>query len=641
MAQKFPDDAESSEESTDLWPTAESLRQDLSELQACLIEVSSRCGSSTFPSWRYPHLRACELDLAALLEPFADSENEEEEEKEDMEKERDGRVLHIMLLELLIDRLVLLLQMCSLCMDTFMRRPSTPTRAPSLQISVGMASLKFWHILQELWTQQMSVTQPQLVQTDILHQEANDTTVDHITPIDTDSSKHAAAVLPIKSGDENNSPSHIVVEVCEMCSMLQKNLQVFSNSLITTCKSCNLPSSDASFLMTMEQNKSFTENLVGTTILPSLKELSQLATAEVKDLYQIIQQAEQLETQVAKAREQRKKEQCELDTSRQEVVDNQKLLLENEKLRLEEKVEQLEAEKEKVKKDIEKLEEKTANLQDKLKVQMVITKELEETNEHQTQQLQLASGVNAALETARDEARRLARGMGSMRAQYATLEAESQNQRLVAEEEMKIKVFEVERLRNRNEELSKQVTMAEQRTVVLAAETERLHRDLAEVRQKAQDQETQHHQTQQEMLNLQEQLQEQIQAAEQERHMLEDAAVEAEKAQQELQTALAESLEQQHLLVAFPELHRPSGSQAESTGDVVLDMERQLQANGLRMRWMQAECQQLQESLSVLRQHQQDGTLKVDSDTHQAQWWLPTPSYQVPGVRRAVKEVAE
>uniref|UniRef100_A0A8C4X0K0 Uncharacterized protein n=1 Tax=Eptatretus burgeri TaxID=7764 RepID=A0A8C4X0K0_EPTBU len=192
--------------------------------------------------------------------------------------------------------------------------------------------------------------------------------------------------------------------------------------------------------MTAEQNETFMANVMGTTILPSLKDLSQLATAEVNDLYQIIQQAEQLQTQVAKARKQRKKEQCELDTTRQN--------------------------------------------------------------------------------------------------------------------------------------------------------------------------------------------QERLQAAEQERHILEDAAAETEKAHQELQAALAESWEQQHLLVAFPELHRPSGSQAESTGDVVLDMERQLQANGLRMRWMQAECQQLQQSLCVLRQHQQDGTLKVDLATQHALWiaWLTTPS---------------
>uniref|UniRef100_A0A8C4Q7X5 Uncharacterized protein n=1 Tax=Eptatretus burgeri TaxID=7764 RepID=A0A8C4Q7X5_EPTBU len=429
-----------------------------------------------------------------------------------------------MLLELLVDRLVLLLQMCSLCMDTFVRWPSSPTHSPSLQISVGMASQQFWHILQKLWTHKMSVTQSQLVQTDIPHQEANGTTVDHGTPIGTDSPEHAAAVPPIRSGDENNSPRQVVMEVCEMCSMLQKNLQVFSDSLITTCKSCNLPSSKASLLMTAEQNETFMANVMGTTILPSLKDLSQLATAEVNDLYQIIQQAEQLQTQVAKARKQRKKEQCELDTTRQnvlrmkdqlamderrvqEVMENQKHLLENEKLKLEEKVVQMEAEKEELKKDFERLEEKTAKLQDKLKVQNVITKELEENNQHQIQQLQLASGVNAALETARDEASRLARGMGSLRAQYTNLEAESQNKIFVAEEEMKIKVSEVEKLKNQNEELSKQITLTEQQTVVLTVETERLQRDLTEVRQKAQDQETQHRQTQQEMLNLQEQLQ--------------------------------------------------------------------------------------------------------------------------------------
>ncbi|XP_065548242.1 coiled-coil domain-containing protein 157 isoform X5 [Lathamus discolor] len=78
----------------------ESLRADLRDLQAAIADVSSRAGAVRAPSWKFPDQVSCELDVAALLERYRYSPG-------DPEVSQHG---HVLLLELLIDRLLLLLQ---------------------------------------------------------------------------------------------------------------------------------------------------------------------------------------------------------------------------------------------------------------------------------------------------------------------------------------------------------------------------------------------------------------------------------------------------------------------------------------------------------------------------------------------------
>ncbi|XP_029916515.1 coiled-coil domain-containing protein 157 [Myripristis murdjan] len=73
---------------------AESLRKDLVDLQAAVVDVFSRTGPVRVPSWKFPDKLSCNLDLVSLLEQydFVDGEDEYNQHS------------HIVLLELVIDR---------------------------------------------------------------------------------------------------------------------------------------------------------------------------------------------------------------------------------------------------------------------------------------------------------------------------------------------------------------------------------------------------------------------------------------------------------------------------------------------------------------------------------------------------------
>ena len=71
----------------------ESLHNDVSDLQAVVVDVFSRTGPVTQPSWKYPDKAASNIHMDELLEIYVYTDDEEERQ-----------VAHIVLLELVIDR---------------------------------------------------------------------------------------------------------------------------------------------------------------------------------------------------------------------------------------------------------------------------------------------------------------------------------------------------------------------------------------------------------------------------------------------------------------------------------------------------------------------------------------------------------
>uniref|UniRef100_A0A668A565 Coiled-coil domain containing 157 n=1 Tax=Myripristis murdjan TaxID=586833 RepID=A0A668A565_9TELE len=90
----------------------------------------------------------------------------------------------------------------------------------------------------------------------------------------------------------------------------------------------------------------------------------------------------------------------------------------------------------------------------------------------------------------------------------------------------------------------------------------------------------------------------------------------------ELKNTVAELREEAHdlrqrerLLVAFPELSPLAQVQPQSTGNVVLDMEQQLQANCVRIRVLEQENSTLHGSLERLRERAQHNATTVRQET--------------------------
>ena len=74
----------------------ESLRNDVTDLQATVVDVFSRAGPVNHPSWKYPDKISSDVNIVELLDIYNYNEEEEEE----------CQVAHIVLLELIVDRWV-------------------------------------------------------------------------------------------------------------------------------------------------------------------------------------------------------------------------------------------------------------------------------------------------------------------------------------------------------------------------------------------------------------------------------------------------------------------------------------------------------------------------------------------------------
>uniref|UniRef100_A0A9L0RUA3 Coiled-coil domain containing 157 n=1 Tax=Equus caballus TaxID=9796 RepID=A0A9L0RUA3_HORSE len=105
--------------------------------------------------------------------------------------------------------------------------------------------------------------------------------------------------------------------------------------------------------------------------------------------------------------------------------------------------------------------------------------------------------------------------------------------------------------------------------------------------------------------------QELLQSLQQEKQGLEQAVTDLQLTISELERELVELRERERLLVAFPDLHRPVEAQIQSSGNVTDDMERQMEANNIRIRVLHEENGRLQSMLSKIREVAQQGGLKL------------------------------
>ncbi|XP_043924208.1 coiled-coil domain-containing protein 157 [Protopterus annectens] len=72
----------------------DSLRKDITDLQAAIIDAFSRVGAVRYPSWKFPDKISCDLDLVMLLEQYDFVEEDPEFTQHS----------HIVLFEIVIDR---------------------------------------------------------------------------------------------------------------------------------------------------------------------------------------------------------------------------------------------------------------------------------------------------------------------------------------------------------------------------------------------------------------------------------------------------------------------------------------------------------------------------------------------------------
>lgn len=121
----------------------DNLRKDLTDLQGAIVDVFSRAGPVHFPSWKFPDRVACDLDMVALLEHYDHVPGDPEF----------TQLSHAVLLELVIDRLLLLLQSCTSYVENIGSEQTVPPAgAAGPCMSVGLTVRRFWNSLLRLGT---------------------------------------------------------------------------------------------------------------------------------------------------------------------------------------------------------------------------------------------------------------------------------------------------------------------------------------------------------------------------------------------------------------------------------------------------------------------------------------------------------
>ncbi|CAK6950320.1 coiled-coil domain-containing protein 157 [Scomber scombrus] len=118
----------------------DSLRKDLVDLQGAILDVFSRTGPVHFTSWKFPDKLSCNLDLAALLEQYDFVEGEDAFNQHS----------HIVLLELVTDRMLLLIQSFNAYVEQLRSNYKRDQTQQKGCLSVGLVVRNYWSNLVQL-----------------------------------------------------------------------------------------------------------------------------------------------------------------------------------------------------------------------------------------------------------------------------------------------------------------------------------------------------------------------------------------------------------------------------------------------------------------------------------------------------------
>ncbi|XP_016054061.1 PREDICTED: LOW QUALITY PROTEIN: coiled-coil domain-containing protein 157 [Miniopterus natalensis] len=612
----------------------DSLRKDLTDLQGAIVDVFSRAGPVRFPSWKFPDRVACDLDMVALLEHYDHVPGDPEF----------TQLSHAVLLELVIDRLLLLLQSCASYLENLSSEQTVPpARAVGPCMSVGLTVRHFWNSLLKLGMlyqqtlPQKRATQgetptskptakgepaksPEFVTAKFIKPPSPIPGLPQTCQEPGSLSVRVSLQSPARTTESTKSVHSQTVETalvpCDACTSVQGSLREVGKVVISLCQSQNLPSS-------LGQFQQLVQDTMGLKPLPAAT-VGQWATEQSKDLTRLskhvgtltqlvgplraeLEEAEEqkdgLRKQVGKLEQALQQEQGErrqqADEAQQHLAewehDKQQLLAETSDLKR--KVAALEGELQQQKKSTQAVETKAQQLQEEAKRRMEAERQVQQLEE----QVQLLAG---RLDGASQQIR------------WASTELDKEKARVDS------MVRHQESLQAKQRALLQQLDSMDQEREELRGSLDEAEAQRAHMEEKLQSEQSEREQGQ---CQLQAQ-QELLQSLQGEKQGLEQAMTDLQLTISDLERELVELRERERLLVAFPDLHRPNEAQIQrgrlggvrcqiaiptGSGNVTDDMERQVQANDIRIRVLQEENGRLRSMLSKIRDVAQQGGLKL------------------------------
>ncbi|CAO2640411.1 Coiled-coil domain-containing protein 157, partial [Lemmus lemmus] len=575
----------------------DSLRKDLTDLQGTIVDVFSRAGPVRFPSWKFPDRVACDLDMVALLEHYDHVPGDPEF----------TQLSHAVLLELVIDRLLLLLQSCASYLENLsLDQMMPPARVAGPCMSVGLTVQRFWNNLLRLgMLYQQAVPQKRANQGEIPigkptakgepARSPECMTAKFIKPpspvpglplicqglqsIPVRVSLRGTAGTTEKTKSVHSQTIETALVPCDACTSVQGSLWEVGKVVISLCQSQNLPSS-------LGQFQKLVQDSMGLKPLPAAT-MGHWAAEQSKDLTRLNKHVGPLRAQLEEAEGQKdglRKQVGKLEQAlQQEKGERQRQTEEAERslAKCEHDRQQLITEMCDLKAKVTNLEGDLKQQQKSMQAMVAKTQQLEEEGERRV-------AAERQVQQLEEQVQLLA----------GRLDGAGQQIRWASTELDKEKARVDSMVRHQESLQAKQRTLLQQ--------LDSLDQEREELRGSLDEAEAQRAE-----------LEEQLHSLQSDR---EQVTTDLQLTVSELQRELGELKERERLLVAFPDLHQPMEAQVQNSNNVTHDMERQVQANGIRIQVLQEENRRLQSMLTKIREVAQQGSLKM---IPQGQLWSP------------------
>ncbi|XP_067406310.1 coiled-coil domain-containing protein 157 isoform X3 [Emydura macquarii macquarii] len=622
----------------------ESLRKDITDLQGAIIDVFSRAGAVHYPSWKFPNKVSCDLDLVALLEHYDYVENDPEFTQHS----------YIVLLELVIDRrLLLLLQSFTGYTENLISEQAVPpSRAVGPCMSIGLAVKKYWNSMlklgalhQQLVTEKSNRRDISALKSTLQDVKAENERLKSCSPVISESGASLASAqstvsclsqtISVPDGDLSDtsrprSAYGVTKNICSVhsqtiesslvpcdaCASGQASLREVGKAIISICHSQNIPSSLCKF-------QEMVEETLGNKTLTAM-DMSFWASEQSKDLSRINKHLGVLMEQINPLKAELEESEKQKDKLRKQVEDFDKLLQKEKETQeqqrkeaeqhLEEKIKenlQITAKMEKEKEDLQigavVLEERISTMKEELLSQQATMRELELTKSTLLEEMRTEMVHKSQMTKLEDQVQLLTSQLEN--ASHELSEATTQLDKEKAKVESMLR--HEESLQAKQRALLQQLDCLDQECEGLRISLGEAEDDKAMLEQQLKEMQAEKQQVQCH-LEAQQQLMENLQ---QEKRRLEQSTSELLRNISALEELLQELKERERLLVSFPDLHIPAEAQFESTGNITDDMEKQLQANNIRISVLEEENSRLRAALAKMKEAAQQGALRLIPQT--------------------------
>ncbi|EOA96466.1 Coiled-coil domain-containing protein KIAA1656, partial [Anas platyrhynchos] len=550
-----------------------------------------------FPSWKFPDQVSCELDLAALLERYDYAEGDPEFSQH----------AHVVLLELLVDRLLLLLQSFTGYAENLLsERAVPPAQAVGPCMSAGLTVRRYWHSMLRLGAfYQQLLTEKKACRRNIPTLQPTpkagktEESFQPCLPALSEPSTPPGAAQSSSPCPRQAEPSP---EPCDACASAQASLREVGEAITSICQSHNIPSALSRFQQVVAETvgkKMLSAAEVKCWASEQSKDLSRIS----KHLHTLLELLKPLKSELAAAKKQRDELQkqaedfarllqAEKETQAQRRKEAEQSLEVKNKEHLE-AVARLERDKDDLRRGAALLEEQISALKEALAAKQAALQELEMTKKSLLEDLKTTMVARSRVLELEEEVRLLTDQKESLGQELSAVTTQLEKEKAKVESMLRHR----ESLQAKQNALLQQLDSLDQEREELQASLGEAEGDRARLAEQLEESREQREQSGHQLRAQQELLD----TLQQEKQSLEQSVSELREDVSRLEEQAQELKEREKLLVFFPELHVPVETQFESTGNIAEDMEKQLQANDIRIRVLEQENTQLRAALAKLK----------------------------------------